>query len=372
MPEDTLSVLDGSTFVLSDRRGDLVPGDGREHGFFSDDTRFVSRWALRVDDTPLDLLGLDQDAHFAAQLFLTPRVGTDDAAPSSVMRRRCVDRVWLEEITIINHRLATSEILVELAVDTDFADLFEVKGGIVAPRSVSWRADGNSLVLEYNHEAFSRSVTIASSREAQITRHGMVFAIALERGAQWTVELSITPRSTQPGTTFAARSVSGTVEEVHRAKSSELDRWLADTPVLETRDSGLARTYRASLTDLAALRLQPDLGDPATLPAAGLPWFMALFGRDSLITSFQALPYLPELAATTLRVLAARQAQTRDDFHEMEPGKILHELRFGELTASGRQPHSPYFGSADATPLFVILLDEYHRWTGDDELVRAL
>jgi len=99
---------------------------------------------------------------------------------------------------------------------------------------------------------------------------------------------------------------------------------------------------------------------------------MALFGRDSLITSFQALPFLPGLAATTLRVLAARQASGRDDFHEQEPGKILHELRFGELTARGERPYSPYFGSADATPLFLVLLDEYHRWTGDDELVRAL
>ena len=118
--------------------------------------------------------------------------------------------------------------------------------------------------------------------------------------------------------------------------------------------------------------MRPDLAQGATLPAAGLPWFMALFGRDSLITSFQALPYLPELAATTLRVLAARQATRRDDFHEQEPGKILHELRFGELTARGQRPHSPYFGSADATPLFLVLLDEYHRWTGDDALVRAL
>ncbi len=99
---------------------------------------------------------------------------------------------------------------------------------------------------------------------------------------------------------------------------------------------------------------------------------MALFGRDSLITSFQALPYLPGLAATTLRVLAGRQAQGRDDFHEQEPGKILHELRFGELTARGERPHSPYFGTADATPLFLVLLDEYHRWSGDDGLVRAL
>ena len=99
---------------------------------------------------------------------------------------------------------------------------------------------------------------------------------------------------------------------------------------------------------------------------------MALFGRDSLITSFQALPYIPELAATTLRVLASRQATERDDFHEQEPGKILHELRFGELTSRGQRPHSPYFGSADATPLFLVLLDEYHRWTGDDALVREL
>ena len=113
--------------------------------------------------------------------------------------------------------------------------------------------------------------------------------------------------------------------------------------------------------------MHPDLAEGATLPAAGLPWFMALFGRDSLITSFQALPYLPGLAATTLRVLAARQATVRDDFHEQEPGKILHELRFGELTARGERPYSPYFGSADATPLFLVLLDEYHRWSGDDD-----
>jgi hypothetical protein len=134
VPEETLSVLDGSTFVLSDRRGDLIPGNGREHGFFSDDTRFLSQWALRVDDTPLDLLGLDQEAHFASQFFLTPRVGTDDAAPCSVMRRRCVDRVWLEEITIVSHRLGAATSVVEFDVDSDFADLFEVKAG-ASPRA---------------------------------------------------------------------------------------------------------------------------------------------------------------------------------------------------------------------------------------------
>ena len=109
-----------------------------------------------------------------------------------------------------------------------------------------------------------------------------------------------------------------------------------------------------------------------SLPAAGLPWFMTLFGRDSLITSFQTLPYLPELARTTLRVLAARQAQGDDAFRDEEPGKIMHEIRFGEQTVFGERPHSPYYGSADATPLFLVLLDEYHRWSGDDALAREL
>jgi hypothetical protein len=109
-----------------------------------------------------------------------------------------------------------------------------------------------------------------------------------------------------------------------------------------------------------------------SLPAAGLPWFMTLFGRDSLITSYQVLPYRPDLAATTLTTLAARQGTVYDDFRDEEPGKILHEVRFGELTAIGERPHSPYYGTADATPLFLILLDEYERWTGDADLVGEL
>lgn len=124
--------------------------------------------------------------------------------------------------------------------------------------------------------------------------------------------------------------------------------------------------------DLAALRFYPDMSPETSLPAAGLPWFMALFGRDSLITSYQSLPFLPELAKTTLRVLAARQGQSVDDFRDEEPGKILHELRVGELTVFGERPHSPYYGTADATALFLVLLDETQLWTGDDTLMREL
>lgn len=372
MAEPTVSLLDGNTFVVSDRLGDLTAQAGREHGFLSEDTRFLSRFVLRVDGGQLDRLGFAQDHHFAAQFYLTPHVGPEEEAPCSVIRRRCVDRVWIEEITIVNHRRDTRTVRVELEVDADFADLFEVKDGAIAARELSWHTDRNALIIAYANGEFRRSVTIASDQPAEISRHGFTYSLELKRGGRWTVALRITPLAAQSGRLSAARSVPGSLADVRLAKARELDHWLARAPALDAENRDIARTYRASLTDLAALRLQPDLSDTATLPAAGLPWFMALFGRDSLITSFQALPYLPTLAANTLRVLARRQADTRDDFHEQDPGKILHELRLGELTATGVRPHSPYYGSADATPLFVILLDEYHRWTGDDALVREL
>jgi glycogen debranching enzyme len=368
----TLSVLDGSTFVVGDRLGDLRADEGREHGFFSDDARFLSRWILLVGAAPLELLSLDQTAHFEARFFLTPRVGPDDQAPCSIMRRRLVDEVWIEEITVTNHVHEATRLHVCLEVDTDFADLFEVKDAAAGTREVTHTHDAHTLTLAYARADFRRSVTIASTQPGDTSRTGFAFTLELAPGEQWTTTLTITPHAAEDGPTFELRRSRGELDDLHAAKSAELDAWLAAAPALEAEDPALARTYRASLSDLAALRLHPDLSGGASLPAAGLPWFMALFGRDSLITSFQALPYLPGLAQTTLRVLAARQATVRDDFHEQEPGKILHELRFGELTARGQRPYSPYFGSADATPLFLILLDEYHRWSGDDELVRTL
>jgi glycogen debranching enzyme len=367
--ERTLSVLDGSTFVVGDRLGDVRADEGREHGFFSDDTRFLSRWVLRLDDAPFELLSLHQGSHFDAQFFLTPRVGPDDQAPCSIVRHRLVDHVWMEDVTVTNHRHETSAFRLALEIDADFADLFEVKDGVVANRDVTCSHGDGTLTLAYSCEDFARSVTIAASAPAAISRAGFAYSLELAPGEQWSTSFTVSPHSAQRGITFARREARGVLSEVRKERSTELEKWLDRAPALEADNQDLVRTYRASLTDLGALRMHPDLTEGATLPAAGLPWFMALFGRDSLLTSFQALPYLPGLAATTLRVLAGRQAEVRDDFHEQEPGKILHELRLGELTARGKRPHSPYYGSADATPLFLVLLDEYHRWTGDDDLI---
>jgi glycogen debranching enzyme len=372
MSDRTLSVLDGSTFVVGDRLGDIRAEGGREQGFFSDDTRFVSHWVLRVGQAPLELLSLDQSAHFDAQFFLTPTVRPDQEAPCSIVRHRLVDHVWMEQVVVTNHLHEPSRLQVSLDVDADFADLFEIKDEVNAGRQLTRTDHGPELTLAYERAEYRRSVTIASSSPATITPRGFEFNLTLAAGEQWSTTFTISPFAAQPGLKFERRLPRAGIQALKMTKSAELESWLAAAPALQADDPALMRTYRASLSDLAALRIHPDLGAGATLPAAGLPWFMALFGRDSLITSFQALPFLPGLASTTLRVLAGRQAGERDDFHEQEPGKILHELRFGELTARGERPHSPYFGSADATPLFLILLDEYHRWSGDDQLVREL
>ena len=152
----------------------------------------------------------------------------------------------------------------------------------------------------------------------------------------------------------------------------DLERWVADAPRVECDWDPLKATYRRSLVDLAALRFSPPVAGGRNLPAAGLPWFMTMFGRDSIFTSLQALPFAPELAETTLRALGDWQGSGLDDFRDEDPGRILHEMRYGEMTAFEERPHSPYYGCADATPLYVVLLDEYERWTGDRKLVRDL
>lgn len=373
MPERVIQVLEGSTFVVGDDHGDLAGTPGDAHGFYSDDTRFVTRWYLRVEGQPLQELGIDQSSHFEASFFLTAAVRPHEQAAYSVHRRRLLDAVWTESLVITSHRHDATAMRVTLDITVDFADLFEVKDGAIAPRAISRSEQPGALRFAYDAGEYHRAVEIESDPPAAVTADGLAYDLVLAAGETWTATFVVTPASAQPGATFKVRRRGQGGQATQRArKHRELDAWLAGAPVLAANDPDLERTYRASLTDLAALRIHPDLYTADAFPAAGLPWFMALFGRDSILTSYQALPYLPSLARTTLRVLAERQATGRDDFHECEPGKILHELRFGELTATGRRPHGPYYGAADTTPLFVVLLDEYHRWTGDDALVRRL
>ncbi len=374
MASKTVSILEGNTFVVSDLAGNIDASPVDTHGLFAWDTRFLSRWVLTIDGQRPGVLSTDDLAYFSTQFFLVPGTGTVYVdADLSIMRKRSARDGFREDLLIRNEDTKPKDLEVRLQAAADFADLFEVKDALAKKGQTYQQVTDGRLVLGYRRETFVRETWITTSVPAVIDSTGITFGVHIEPHGEWRASIDVrvpavlkaTPEEAVTGGVNAASDTDAPVP------SKNLDDWLSTAPKLTCEWSTLEQTYRRSLVDLAALRFFPGFVS-GSLPAAGLPWFMSIFGRDSLITSYQALPFVPELAVTSLRALAAWQGTRHDEFRDEEPGKILHELRFGEMTAFEERPHSPYYGSADSTPLFLILLDETERWTGDRALVEDL
>ena len=370
MSEGIVKILDGNTFVVSDPRGDIEASLTDPTGLFSFDTRFLSTWVLTVNGERLNALSVDDLQYFEARFFLVPGTGTVYVdAKLSVIRQRAVGDGFHEELTILNHADEPIELTVRVDADSDFADLFEVKDALKKKGRYGNRIDEDGLHLVYERETFVRLTTISASAPAAIDEKGLTFVVTIGPQGSWTTDLDVVTAAGAGGRLVRPKYRRGE----RRAQPNigrSLENWLEEAPRLECDDDRLRATYRRSLVDLAALRFSPLIAGGRSLPAAGLPWFMTMFGRDSILTSLQALPFTPELAATTLKALGDWQGSRIDDFRDEDPGRILHEMRYGEMTAFEERPHSPYYGCADATPLYVVLLDEYERWTGDRSLVR--
>ena len=368
-----VSILDGNTFVVSDEAGDIEGSQTDTTGLFAFDTRFLSRWVLTINGERLNALSTDDLQYFETRFFLVPGTGTVYVdAKLSVIRQRAVGRGFHEELTIMNHDEKAVDLKVRIEADSDFADLFEVKDNVKKKGKYERHPDGGSLRLSYRRETFSRDTLVSSSEPASIDNKGLSFEVHIEPNSSWRTDLDVV--AVQAGIADASTNHpkygSGIKEPLPDIQGG-LQKWLSDAPNLQCDWEWLSVTYERSLVDLAALRFTPRILG-TSLPAAGLPWFMTVFGRDSIFTSLQALPFAPELAKTTLVTLALLQGTRVDDFRDEEPGHIAHEMRFGEMTAFEERPHSPYYGTADATQLYVVLLDEYERWTGDLKLVRDL
>jgi glycogen debranching enzyme len=367
-----VSILEGDTFVVSDRRGDISISPEEAQGLFQRDTRFLSRWVLTVNGELLNPMSTDDVNYFSSQFFLAPGTGTIYVnSPMSIVRQRAVGDGFHEDLKVTNHKATPLDLDIRIEADADFADLFQVKDAQFKRAGKFYkRIDGDRLVLGYQREKFVRETWITSSAPAEIDENGFRFRVHLGAHGEWSTGLNVL--AAVDGT--EGNKTKPKYKDVHDTPTPNvgmsLERWKASAPQLRTSWPDLGRTYERSLVDLAALRFFSLLTPGEALPAAGLPWFMALFGRDSIITSLQALPFIPDLAWNTLTVLALRQGRRCDDFREEEPGKILHESRLGEMTAFEERPHSPYFGAADATPLFLVLMDEIERWSGRVDLIK--
>jgi len=367
MSDNSISILDGSTFLVSSPNGDIDARPDQPQGLFFKDMRHLSKWKLTVKGITLDVLSTDVLEYYYAQHFCVPPTGTIYKNPTlSIVRRRFVGNGFVEHLTVLNH--GTEELKVQLRLDfgADFGDLFEVKDALTKKGKYYKATRNGRRVLGYKRDDFVRETLIRSSvSPAKETADHFEFRLTLQPKSLWSTNFHVTPVTAK--TVHHPKFATDEGDAMRRS----LKEWIAAAPTV-TCHPNAGRLYMRSLIDIAALRFRPDTLAAHSLPAAGLPWFMALFGRDSLITSYQMLPFSSELAATTLRALADAQGQKEVELTEEEPGRILHELRFGEMTHFRERPQAPYFGASDTTPFFLILLEEYERWTGDVNLVRAL
>jgi glycogen debranching enzyme len=362
-------------FMLADQHGNIAPAGVCSLGLFQDDTRILSHYELAVYGGPPDLLSAQVPSAFGAHVDLAIAnlaFGGDPWDPRNVVhirRELALDDRLLERMTLTSYLGAPAEFWVELTLGCDFADIFEVRGWRREARGQYFAPRPSGEALEFAYRGLDggliRSAVRFGRRPDRLTERTARWSFRLEPDRPVVLEWDVCAADGADCVVPVARALDDTrpaLDRAYRAWHDGNSRWETDVADFD----GLL--YRAA-DDLRALYVQVD-GDAVI--SAGIPWYSTVFGRDSIITSLQTLPLQPRIAVDTLRYLARRQGEREDAYTEEQPGKILHELRRGEMARSGEIPHVPYYGSVDATPLWLILLHEAWRWTGDLDLARDL
>ncbi len=352
-----------------------------ELGLFFRDTRLVSEWSVTVDGLPWTLLSSAVTEHFAAQAVMTnpalPRDGGEVPRNTvSLSISRVIGEGGLREtLALRNHHLKPVRLTLAVRVAGDFADIFDVKSHRLVTRGdtqTAWSAGDACLRTVHTNAGFRRGLSLgpADGAPRPVLRDGaLCFVVEMASQGAWSADLDY---RVIDGDRAAATQTASFHDRLESEQAAALARWRGQAIRLVTPYVPLQQLYDQSLDDLAALRLPLECDEtPAFLPAAGIPWFAALFGRDSIITALQTLPVYPDFARGALAMLARYQADGTDDARDMQPGKIPHELRHGELAQLGLVPYTPYYGTADATPLYLVLLHHAWRFTGDRTLIET-
>ena len=364
-----VTLVEGRTFALSDRTGDMA--SDLAQGLFVLDTRVLSRWELKVNGHRLETLAVETREPYATTFVARAHAALGHADSDLVVfRRRYIGRGMREELEITNYGLSVVPVEIEAQVDVDFADLFEVKEGRVdtgRPRSV--HVVVGALWFEGHDGPPAKQSTIALSDDATIEAGHATWRTTLQPGQTWqtcvVVTVSVDGEQIEPR--FRCGGDDGDT-----VPATRLRQWRETRPDISTDHPGLELALDRSGDDLGALRIfDPDHPDLPVV-AAGAPWFMTVFGRDSLLTGWMTLMADHRLAHGVLETLARFQGDDVVEATEEEPGKILHEMRFGTANGDALQRGDVYYGSIDATPLFVMLLGELRRWDPRNELVERL
>jgi len=372
-----IAIHQGQTVLVTEPDGQVKWPSAR--GLYFRDTRLISAWAIYANGVAWDLLNGGAVSGHAARIFQTNRAFETEDGPIAaqtlgLVLGRHIEGGMHEDIDVTNNGRTPVRFNLEIAIRADFADIFEVKSGQIVRRgriTTSWHEKRQSLHITYRNGDFVREVHILAGQgdgEPAVNANGRLsFEIALEPGKAW-------HRCLRYDLIDGEKRTAAPRECTHSSETSEhartVDEWQRRVLKISTSNEEFYRCYHQGVQDMAALRLPLQGADRMVfVPAAGLPWFVALFGRDTLIASLQTMIVYPEFAAGALDLLGRYQAAERDGYRDAEPGKILHELRQGELAHFKLIPHTPYYGTADATPLYLVALHEAWRATGDPGLI---
>jgi glycogen debranching enzyme len=372
-----LTILEGSTFCVSDELGDITEPT---MGLFAHDTRFLSRWVLTINGARPLMLSSRKVEYYSAAFFLrNPVVDDLQHDEVSIARERFIGDSMQEHLVVSNHAPRRVAFDLALEIGNDFADIFAVKAYDFAlgdpdraeplPPAVSavYESEENQFVFSATENGFQGLTQVVLSERGVASDSKVTYRVELGPRETWRLRVDVIP-ATDGHRTAAQVAERRFGDELARVRAS-LAAWRLRVPQLRGTWDDLSHSFRRSVADLSSLRMDEDTPVPGQLPAAGMPWFMTVFGRDTLITCLQTLLFGPELAQNALAVLAALQARDDDPEADAEPGKIVHEVRHGR-SAEAWFPR--YYGTVDATPLYLVLLSEVWRWTDDAGLVRDL
>lgn len=369
--------------MLCQNDGRIPLENAQGFGVYYHDCRFLNGYELTIGASRLNSLASNSEHGFMAEFELTNRDlkssdGIQLAKQSLGIRwQRIIQASKLsvqDVITFANYTVEPLEFVLSFIFQADFEDVFQIRGfhpaKIGKKKAPAWHR--GALVFAYSGaDGLERSIAISISPRPE-ARHpkGADVAISLNPGESQTVRLSLQLKESSD-TKSAATSVAAT----HDTKALAIrlhqgsDQWLQDHVGFQSSSNRLNSVFERSIRDLGALR---TFLDGEEYFSAGLPWYGALFGRDSILSSLQTLAFRPKIAEQTLRLLAKYQGKEINDWRDEQPGKIMHELRVGEMAHLNEIPQTPYYGAVDSTPLFLILLARHASWTGDLSLFQDL
>lgn len=358
-----VTLLEGSTFCISAMSGDVHRD--QPHGLFVADTRMLSCWRLAIDGVPVQNLSTIEDAtdpYRATFVGRTPPRQSMADSTMLVLRERFVGDGMREDVILRNLGAEPIGVTLTLAVDTDFADLFAVKEGRVQPpHGLTADIGRASMAFTLAGPDDTRSTQVTSTGDPIVTPGRFTFRIVVPQRSQWSTCFAV--EASIRGRRIPLRHRCGEPIDAS-APAQRLQAWRLSNPRIATGDSAFDCSLEVGTRDLGSLQIEDPTQPGCPILAAGAPWFMALFGRDSLLTAWMALGLDSGLALNTLRTLARLQGTRIDPLTEEEPGRILHEVRLGREAALTLGGGTTYYGTADATPLFVMLLAELDRWGG--------